>query len=56
MASEALLRANEKYRKERVKSFQVKFYPDDYALFEHLQKQEKKSEYIRELIRRDMNE
>lgn len=56
MATEAQLRANEKYRKERVKSFQVKFYPDDYALFEYLQKQEKKSEYIRELIRRDMNQ
>lgn len=54
MATKAQLRANEKYRKEKVKTFHVKFYPDDYSLFEHLQKQDKKSEYIRGLIRKDM--
>lgn len=47
-------RAHAKYEAEKVKSFRVKFFPKDGELWSHLQKQERKSEYIRELIRKDM--
>lgn len=52
--SEAQKRANEAYRKANVKSFTVKFYPADHDLYEYLQTIESKNEYIRQLIRDDM--
>ena len=52
--SEAQKRANEKYRKENVKQAVVRFYPSEVDLWEHLQKQENKAGYIKELIRKDM--
>lgn len=54
MASEAQLRANRKY-KEKVKKVLVEFYPTETDLWEHLQAQEKKQTYIKNLIRADMN-
>ena len=52
--SEAQKRANEKYRKKNVKQAVVRFYPAEIDVWEHLQKQENKSGYIKELIRKDM--
>lgn len=54
MATEAQLRATDNYRKKSVKTFTVKFFPADHDLYEYLQTQPKKAEYIRELIRADM--
>ena len=55
MTTEAQLKATEKYRKKSVKTFLLRFFPDDYDLFEYLQAKPKKAEYLRNLIRRDMN-
>ena len=52
--SEAQKRANEKYRKESVKQATVRFYPSEVDIWEHLQAQENKSGYLKNLIRRDM--
>lgn len=54
MASEAQLRANRKY-KEKVKKVLVEFYPTETELWKHLQAQDKKQTYIKNLIRADMN-
>lgn len=54
MATQAQLKATEAYRKKSIKTFSLKFFPADYDLYEHLQKQPKKAEYLRELIRKDM--
>lgn len=54
--SEAQKRANERYRKQSVKQTLVRFYPAELDLWEHLQAQENKAGYIKELIRRDMEE
>jgi hypothetical protein len=54
MASEAQLRANRKY-KEKVKKVLVEFYPTEAELWKHLQSQDKKQTYIKNLIRADMN-
>ena len=51
--SDAQRRAVKKYR-EKVKSFKVEFSPTEIALYEHLQAQEKKQTYIKNLIRADM--
>lgn len=51
--SEAQLRAVKKY-KEKVKRITVDFYPSDAELWEHIQAQEKKQTYIKDLIRADM--
>ena len=53
-ASEAQKRANAKYRREKVKSTTVAFYPQDSDLWEHLGRQPNKQAYIRALIRADM--
>ena len=55
MATKAQLKATEKYRKKSIKTFLLRFFPDDYDLFEYLQAKPKKAEYLRNLIRRDMN-
>ena len=51
--TEAQKRAEAKYR-ERVRSFNLKFYPSHADLLEHFEKQEDKAAYLRELIRKDM--
>jgi len=54
MDSEALKRAKAKYKAEKVKKMLLEFYPTDAELLEHLDKQDKKQTYIKNLIREDM--
>lgn len=56
MASEAQRRASARYQKLNVKSYTIAFYPKDKELHEWLRQQESKAKYIRELIRKDMEE
>jgi hypothetical protein len=51
--SEALKKAKKKY-KAKVKRFSIDFYPTETELYEHIQKQQKKQTYIKNLIRRDI--
>lgn len=53
MASEAQKKALEKY-KANVKRFTVDFPPSEADLWEHLNSQQKKQTYIKDLIRADM--
>lgn len=55
MTTQAQLKATEVYRKKSIKTFSLKFFPSDHDLYEHLQKQPKKAEYLRKLIRKDMD-
>ena len=52
--TEAENRAKRNYRK-KTKYISIEFYPAEMDLFEHLQKQEQKRTYIKNLIREDMN-
>lgn len=52
--SAAQKRASAKYDKEKMKRATVIFSPNELELYEHLCKQENKSGYIKELIRKDM--
>lgn len=54
MESPSQKRATAKYRAEKVKQLNVKFFPKDAPLYEHAKKQPNVGEYIRGLIRRDM--
>lgn len=54
MRSEAQRNAESKYRKGNVKQFVLKFYPDDMELYEHLCTKENRNDYLRQLIRNDM--
>lgn len=54
MDSEAQKRAKDKYKKEKVKKMLLEFYPTDAELLEHLEKQDKKQTYIKNLIRADI--
>lgn len=57
MVSESQKRAAKKYKekyKEKVKRITIDFYPAEEELWEHLQSQEKKQTYIKDLIRKDM--
>ena len=54
MITEAQKRAKDKYRAEKVKRISIEFYPSEAELWEHLQSQEKKQTYIKELIKKDM--
>lgn len=54
MKNDAQSRATEKYRRENVKSFNVKFFPGDADLLEWFQGQENKNRYLKNLIRADM--
>ena len=54
MQTEAQKRAAAKYTKEKVKAFNLRFYPADADIWEWLQAQEGKNEYVRSLIRADM--
>lgn len=53
MASEAQRRAISKY-KQKVKRITIDFHPSETELWEHLQNQEKKQTYIKNLIRADI--
>ena len=48
-------RAKQNY-KAKVKRFTVDFYPTEADLIEHLEKQDKKQTYIKDLIRADIEE
>ncbi len=47
-------RATAKYRKEKVKSFNVKFFPADADILAYFQSKENRNQYIKDLIRKDM--
>lgn len=47
-------RANNEYRKRNVRSFNLKFYPGDADILEWFEDQPNKAQYLKELIRRDM--
>ena len=53
MASEAQRKAVKKY-KEKVKRITVDFSPAELELWNHIQQQDKKQTYIKNLIRADM--
>lgn len=53
MVSEAQLKASKKYKK-KVNRITVDFYPTEDDLWAHLNIQEKKQTYIKNLIRDDM--
>ena len=55
MASEAQRRANSKYRK-KMNRITIDFSLAEQELWEHIQSQEKKHTYIKNLIRADMAE
>lgn len=52
--SEAQKRASAKYRKNNVKAIMFNLYPSDEDLLEFLESKKNRSSYIKELIRRDM--
>lgn len=52
--TDAQRKANLKYKKESTKTISVTFFPKDMDLYNHAKAQPNKAEYIRELIRRDM--
>ena len=56
MVSEAQKKANAKYRRENVKQVIVRFYPgeEDAAIYAHLKAQLKMGEYVKRLVREDM--
>ena len=51
----AQLEAVKKY-KEKVKRITIDFYPADEAIWNHIQNQPKKQTYIKDLIRKDVEE
>lgn len=53
MTSEAQRRAITKY-KQKVKRITIDFHPSENELWEHIQSQEKKQTYIKNLIRADL--
>ena len=53
--TEAQKRAEAKYVRERVKVYQLRFYPSEADIFAHFDSQPNKAAYLKELIRSDMN-
>ena len=53
MTSEAQRRAVQNYKK-KVRRITIEFYPSESDVWEHIQSQEKKQTYIKNLIRADM--
>ena len=51
--SESQKKANEKYRKEKVKQVAVRFYPGDQELYEFRKAKDNVAGYIKDLIRAD---
>ena len=54
MVTDAQKRAAAKYKREKTHSFSLRFFPADEELWEHLQRQARKAEYLKRLIREDM--
>ena len=54
MTSEAQKKARDKYNAKRQR-LTIDFYPTESDLWEHINKQENKAGYIKDLIRKDMN-
>lgn len=54
METAAQKRATAKYRAEKVKQLNIKFFPKDADLYEHAKSHTNVGEYIRSLIRRDL--
>ena len=52
--ADARSKATEKYRKANVKSFNVKFFPADAEILEYFQSKDNRNQYIKDLIRKDM--
>lgn len=52
--SKAQKKATAAYIKRSVKIKQLRFYPGEYELYEWVNKQEKQNAYIKDLIRKDM--
>lgn len=55
MATQAQIEANRRYKQKSVKRITVDFYPSDIELYEHIQTQNNKQAYIKELVRNDLN-
>lgn len=53
MKTQSQIEAQRRYRK-KVKRILVEFYPTESDLIEHLEQQEKKQTYIKDLIRMDL--
>ena len=54
MTSEAQLKAVKKFNQKRQR-LTLDFYPSEADLWEHIQAQDKKQSYIKDLIRKDMS-
>lgn len=52
--SEAQRRANSEYRKRNVRAFNLKFFPADKDLLDWFESQPQKAQYLKDLIRQDM--
>ncbi len=52
--SDAQKRADAKYKREKTHQLAIRFFPKDEPLWEYLQRQPRKAEYIKRLIREDM--
>lgn len=55
METPAQKRATSKYRAEKVKQLNIKFFPKDSDIYEYAKSHENIGEYIRNLIRKDMS-
>lgn len=53
--TDAQLRAVQKY-KQKVKRITLEFHPSEAEMWEHIQSQPKKQTYIKDLIRKDMEQ
>lgn len=53
--SDAQRKANNEYRKRNVRTFNLKFFPADKELLEWFESQPNKAQYLKGLIRKDMN-
>lgn len=53
--SDAQLRAVKKYQ-EKTKRITIRFFPAEMELWQHIQSQPKKQTYIKDLIRKDMEQ
>lgn len=56
MVTQAKKKANRRYERQSVNRVSVAFFPKDKELYSFLCQFNSKSEYIRELIRKDMEE
>ena len=54
MTSEAQKKAVKKY-KEKVKRMTIEFSPTEMELYNHIQQQDKKQTYVKDLIRKDIS-